>query len=32
MITGFAMSSIEMSSLHDVYEGLDNEEGCYKTE
>ena len=26
------MSSAEMASLHDVYEGLDNEEECHKTE
>lgn len=31
-ITGFAMSSVDMASLHDVYEGLDEEEGCHKTE
>ena len=31
-ITGFAISSVDMGSLHDVYEGLDEEEKCHKTE
>lgn len=31
-ITGFAISSVDMGSLHDVYEGLDEEEECHKTE
>ena len=26
------MSSSDLNSLHDVYEGLDNEEDCHKTE
>uniref|UniRef100_A0A1X7V8N6 Transposable element P transposase-like RNase H domain-containing protein n=1 Tax=Amphimedon queenslandica TaxID=400682 RepID=A0A1X7V8N6_AMPQE len=30
--TGYAMSSSDMASLHDVYEGLDEEEKCKKTE
>lgn len=32
MITGFAMSSAEMPSLRDVYEGLDDDKECHKTE
>uniref|UniRef100_A0A1X7V628 Transposable element P transposase-like RNase H domain-containing protein n=1 Tax=Amphimedon queenslandica TaxID=400682 RepID=A0A1X7V628_AMPQE len=31
-ITGYAMSSSDMASLHDVYEGLDEEEESKKTE
>ena len=31
-ITGYAMSSSDMASLHDVYEGLDEEEECQKTD
>ena len=30
-IVGFAMSSDDFSSLHDVYEGLDLDEKCQKT-
>lgn len=28
---GFSMTSDDFSSLHDVYEDLDEEEGCHKT-
>ncbi len=29
-ITGYALSSSEFASLHDVYQGLDEEENCHK--
>jgi hypothetical protein len=31
-ITGYATSTSDMASLHDVSEGIDDEEECHKTD